>query len=246
MGTLPTSISLKVQIGNAPAWKTGAVQRIHDIIQTGGSGTLAIINAHYLDSELNGNDESSIVNWSYRFAGSILTEHGRSNFNTIENWISLANVNFAFFPSSFGMVEITPDESELTSLTWNGSVSTSWITAENWTPNGAPSDNTVVIIPDAATTPNDPVLPPFTACGTITLKSGAILNSGTDSQLTLNGSSGVWSNEGGTFNAGNSTVIFTNPNATINGTTDFYNLTLNSGAAMIIVNRFSYQELQEP
>lgn len=232
VGTLPTSISLKVQIGTAPSWKTGAVQRIHDIIQTGASGTLAIINAHYLDSELNGNDESSIVNWSYRFSGPILTEHGRSNFNTTENWISLANVNFAFFPSAFGMVEISPDESELTSLTWNGSVSTSWITAENWTPNGAPSDNTVVIIPDAATTPNDPVLPPFTACGTITLKSGAILNSGTGSQLTLNGASGVWSNDGGTFNAGDGTVIFTNPNATISGATGFYNLTLNSGAAL--------------
>ncbi len=234
VGTLPSSISLKVQIGTAPVWKTGAVQRIHDIIQTGASGTLAIINAHYLDSELNGNDEGSIVNWSYRFSGSILTEHGRSNFNPTENWITLANVNFAFFPPTFGMVEISPDESELTSLTWNGSVSTSWITAENWTPNGSPSDNTVVIIPDAATTPNDPVLPPFTACGTITLKSGAILNSGTGSQLTLNGSSGVWSNEGGIFNAGNSTVFFTNPNATISGTTDFYDLTLNSGAAVAL------------
>ena len=42
VGTLPTSLSVKVSIGSAPGWKPGAVQRIYAAIQTGGSGTLAL------------------------------------------------------------------------------------------------------------------------------------------------------------------------------------------------------------
>jgi hypothetical protein len=234
VGTLPTSMSLKTSIGNAPGWKPGAIKRIYDLIQTGGSGTQAVLKTHYLDSELNGNDENKIVDWSYRIPFAMYIEHGRSNFNTSENWVELSNADVAFFSSGFGVVEVTLAESELISLTWNGSVSSSWVTAGNWTPEGAPSDNTVVIIPDASTTPNDPFLPAVATCGTITLENNAILNAQPEAVLTINGSGGAWSNQGGTFNAQNSTIIFTNPEATINGTTNFANLTINNGASVTL------------
>jgi hypothetical protein len=234
VGTLPASMSFKTSIGNTPDWKPGAIKRSYELIQTGGSGTQAVLKAHYLDSELNGNDEYKIVDWSYRIPIAMLIEHGRSNFNTSENWVELSNADVAFFPVSFGVLELTMDESELTSLTWNGSVSSSWSTSGNWTPEGAPSDNTIVIIPDASTTPNDPFLPVIATCGTITLENNAILNSQPEAELTLNGASGVWSNQGGTFNALNSKIIITNPAATINGTTNFANLTINIGASLTI------------
>lgn len=234
VGTLPTEISVKTYIGAAPSWKSIAINRIYDVTQTGGSGTQAVLKAHYLDSELNGNLESKIVDWSYRYSSSTLTEHGRANFNATDNWISISNVNIAFFPSGFGAVELTLSASELTSLTWNGSVTTSWVTTANWTPEGAPSDNTIVIIPDAATTPNDAILPVVATCGTITIENGGILNSASDAQFTLNGASGVWSNQGGTFNAGTSTIIFTNAAGVINGETDFNNITINSGASLTL------------
>lgn len=234
VGTLPSEMSLKTSLGNTPGWKTGAVRRIYDVIQTGGSGTQAVIRTHYLDSELNGNNENKIVDWSYRIAVQMLTEHGRSNFSTDDNWIDLANVDVAFFSSSFGNVEVSMSESELISLTWNGSVSSSWLTSGNWTPEGAPSDNTIVIIPDAVTTPNDPFLPAISTCGTITLEIGATLNSQPEAVLTLNGASGAWSNQGGTFVAQNSTLILTNSAVTINGTTNFYNLTINEGASLTL------------
>jgi hypothetical protein len=232
VGTLPTSMSMKIIIGTAPAWKPGAINRIYDLIQTGGSGTQAVIVAHYLDSELNGNNEADLVDWSYRIATGTYTEHGRSGYDTIENWTVLSNVNIAFFGSAFGTVEVTLSPSELTTLTWNGSLTTSWITADNWTPLGAPSDNISLIIPDAATTPRDPVLPAFSTCKSVTLQSGSIVNSETTAQLTLNGATGAWSNEGGTFNHANSIVYITNANATINGTTDFYDLSVNTGAKL--------------
>ena len=142
-GTLPSALSVKVSIGAAPSWKPGAIERIYDIIQTGAdplNPTAASIVAAYLDSELDGNTEDSLVFWSFRSGVNWLYEHGQADQNTTENWLKLTNVNMAFFPSTFGAVQITMDESELDTLTWNGSVSTSWTTVNNWTPNGAPSD----------------------------------------------------------------------------------------------------------
>jgi len=232
-GTLPSQMSMRISIGVAPSWQAGAVKRTYDFIQTGGANTKAVISAHYLDAELNGNIENKLVDFSYRFAGGILTEHGKSNFNTTQNWIVLSNVNVAFFSSSFGNLELSFDESALTILTWNGSTSTSWITATNWTPNGGPSTNTVLIIPDASTTPNDPYLPATASNGSVTIESGGILNSDPGAQLTLNNSGLAWSNNG-SFNAGSSAVIFTNPNATINGVTNFNDVIINSGAALLL------------
>jgi len=229
---LPSEASLKINIGTAPTWKPGAIKRIYDFIQTGGSGTHAVLNAHYLDSELNANNENTLVDWSYRTIGTVLTEHGRSNYNTTDNWVGIANANVGFFSSSFGDVELTLDGSELTTLTWNGSESTSWTTANNWTPAGGPSDNTIIIIPDAATTPNDPIAHDGATCGTLTIQTGGILNTAANAQVTVNDASGAWSNQGGTFNAGSSTVIFTDENATMNGTTFFNNVTVNSGAVL--------------
>jgi hypothetical protein len=231
IGTLPSQISMKINIGTAPTWAPGAILRTYDFIQTGGSGTEAVVSAHYLDGELNGNIENNLVDFSFRFAGSILTEHGKSNSNTVQNWVVLSNVNIAFFSSAFGNIQLSLDESALTTLTWNGSTSTSWITATNWTPNGGPSINTILIVPDATTTPNDPSMPATASNGSLTIQNGGIVNSDPGAQLILNNAGLAWSNSG-TFNAGTSTIFFSNANSTMNGTTNFNNVTINSGAAV--------------
>jgi hypothetical protein len=233
-GTLPTSMSLKIAIGTAPSWRTGAINRTYDFIQTGGSATKAVIKAHYLDSELNGNAESKLVDWSYIVPSNTVLEQGRSNYNTIDNWIELTNVNVGlYFVSSFGVVLLTLDESAAGSLTWNGSVSDSWTTAVNWTPNATPSDNSTIYIPDAATTPNDPTVNPLVLLGAINIEPGGIVNAPAGSQFTVNGGAGAWINNG-TYNPGTGTsaVIFTSADATIAGITDFNNLTINSGASL--------------
>jgi Secretion system C-terminal sorting domain len=235
-GTLPSQMSLKIKIGTAPTWLPGAINRVYDFIQTGGTGTKAVINAHYLDAELNGNIENKLVYFSYHFTGPLLLEQGKSNFNTTQNWVQLSNVNVAFFSSTFGNIEISLNKTALTTLTWNGSTSTSWITATNWTPNGGPSTNTDLFIPDASTTPNSPSLPATASNGSLTIESAGIVNSDPGAQLTLNNAGLAWSNVGGTFNAGTSTVIFTNANATINGTTNFNNITINNAAALLMTN----------
>src|SRR5690606_847637 len=94
IGTLPTTMSLKISLGIAPAWKPTAVKRIYDLIQTGAADTKAVIKSHYLDSELNGNAENKLVDWA-RIVGppSSTLEQGRSNFDAINNYVELMNVN---------------------------------------------------------------------------------------------------------------------------------------------------------
>jgi len=234
VGTLPTSMSLKIAIGTVPTWHTGAINRTYDFIQTGGSGTKAVIKAHYLDSELNSNVESRLVDWAYIIPSATLKEQGRSNYNTTENWVELTNVNVGlYFVSTFGVVQLTLDEFSGGEKVWNGSISDSWTTADNWTPQGTPSDINAVLIPDAATTPNDPLVNPSVLVGTITIEPGGILNAPANSQLTINGGAGAWINNG-TYSPGTGTsaVIFTNADATIAGTTNFNNVTINSGAGL--------------
>lgn len=234
-GTLPSTLGVKISLGQAPSWRSGGVKRVYEITQTGaiaGDPTAATITSAYLDSELNGNDEERLAFWSYRFGPNLMYEHGRANHSTSNNWVKLTNINMAFFPSTYGTLQIGFDEGELDSLVWNGSASNSWTTVNNWTPNGAPSDYVKVIIPDAATTTFDPSLPFETTITSLKLKNGAILNSFSDAQATIIGGENAWKNEGGTFNPSTSNITFTNELATISGATSFYNVTISSGATL--------------
>ncbi|MFZ4706568.1 MAG: beta strand repeat-containing protein, partial [Bacteroidales bacterium] len=229
-GTLPSQMSVKVSIGTAPSWRPGSIDREIEIIQTGGSGTKGLFSYNYLDSELNGNAESNLVFWVKwnNF------EYGRSAYNAIDNWVSLSNVDVAFFSSSWdGTKNITLDEySNTSTLTWNGSVSNSWTSVENWTPNAGPSPTKNIIIPDASTTLYSPTLPSLTEIKTLTIDAAGILNSVPDAQLTISGGGSAWINSGGTFSHNTSNVIFNSAIATISGTTDFFDVTINNGAAL--------------
>ncbi|WP_395064145.1 hypothetical protein [Flavobacterium sp.] len=229
IGTLPSQLSLKLSIGTNPSWRTGAINREIEVIQTGAVATSGIVSFHYLDSELNGNNEENMVLWVK--IGNI--EYGSSAFNAVDNWNSLSNVNVAFFSSSFDETKnVTLDEFSTTNtLTWNGSVSTSWTTVQNWTPNVGPSATKNIVIPDTATTTYAPIVPSITDVKSITISTGGVLNSVAAAQLTLEGTN-AWNNNGGTFNASTSTVIFNNVAATMSGTTNFYNLTINSGKSL--------------
>ncbi len=229
-GTIPTSFSIKISIGSAPSWKTGAIQRYYDIIQSGGSGTLAL-NLHYLDTELNGNAENTLVQWDWH-TPSTTEEHGRSNYDTTNNWVGTSGIAISYFPTAFGSKAWTLANSALSSATWNGITSTDWSISTNWTPNGIPSATADVVIPDASTTAFDPTTPATVSVGRMTISANGILNAATGSTITISGGNGAWSNNGGTFNHGTGTVIFTNAAATISGITDFYNVTINSGAGL--------------
>lgn len=238
-GTLPTAMSAKLTIGVAPTWRTGAIQREFDIIQTGAVATKAIIRQHYLDSELNGNTETKLVFWGHKVTGDVDFEQGKSSNNITDNWVEISNANVAqYFEDQFGKVFITLDDTQgVGQIVWNGSVSDSWTTIENWTPNVKPGTDTKVIIPNANTTNNDPTLNPSETIGSLLIETGGIVNviSTVESptpKLFLTLGSGAWQNYG-TFNPGAaSTIIFNNLDATISGSTTFNNITIPAGGGI--------------
>jgi len=121
-------------------------------------------------------------------------------------------------------------------FTWSGGASTDWTDGANWVGAVVPGSGSAVIIPDAATTIYDPTLPASTTIGSMSLQSGAILNGGTGTTLTISGGAGAWNNLGGItgFNAGTSTVVFTNAAATMSDPTNFYNVTVADGGNLTL------------
>ncbi|MDO8335450.1 MAG: hypothetical protein Q7T74_01555, partial [Candidatus Saccharibacteria bacterium] len=103
----------------------------------------------------------------------------------------------------------------------------------NWTPNGVPSDLDDVVIPVAGGH-FDPTLPIEASVGRMTIQSGGILNTTLNATLTISGANGAWLDNGGIFNHNSDTVVFTNPDATMAGITDFYNVTIDTGASLLM------------
>jgi len=116
---------------------------------------------------------------------------------------------------------------------WEGTPSSDWNNPNNWSTRVVPGLTSDVVIPDASTTLHDPVLPltPAASVSTVNLENSGILEGGTATVLTLSGGTNAWQNLG-TFNSGTSTVSFTNANATIANTTNFFNVTVASGAGL--------------
>jgi hypothetical protein len=231
-GTRPTELKAKIIIGASPAWKPEAINRIYDFVQAGGSGCLATIATHYLDTELNGLIENELVQWTFGVPPQqpeVAYAWGRSNSSQADNWVEIANVDIGYFPTSFGQLENTLAKSLETICTWNGSQSTSWTTVGNWSPASIPVYNSYVVIPDASTTLFSPVLPADNReLKSLNIETAGVLNSEAGAQLTLNGANNAWCNTG-TFNHNTSNVIFTNAAATICGTTNFNDVTINAG-----------------
>ncbi len=238
--TLPDWVEVKIEIGNAPWWKSEAINRVYDIIQSGGNNSFATFRARYLSSELNSNTESELSIWSQHDnidPYNTPLDNGRSNYNLSDKWLELANVNLMYFPDTYGLFEISMANTTLETHTWTGATSTDWETATNWSTNSIPTENSSVVIPDAFTTLHSPSLPAEenTTLWAITLDYGAILNSGASDNaiLSLTHSVGTWNNNGGTFNPGNSTVEFIRfGNSTISGTTQFNNIVISDSTVL--------------
>lgn len=115
-GTPPSEILFNTAL-TAPVGFPGAAQRTYVITPTGGSGYTATLRLHYLDSELNGNNESSLQLW--RNDGSNWTPQGATNRNTTENWVEYSNV------TQFSPWTVSQAVPPVASVSVNGRVTTS-------------------------------------------------------------------------------------------------------------------------
>ncbi len=234
-GTLPTVLSVEIVLGSAPAWKTGAILRTYEIVQTGGdSSSRVALNLHYLDAELNGNDEANLALFDYHATVPRVDEHGRTSSNATDNWVGWAGIRTTYLPAAGDAKLWTLGTRTATFNTWLGVDTTDWSATTNWSHGHVPDTGDDVEIPVATTTDYDPTLPASLEIKTLTMRAGSVLNGAAGAALTLNGSAGAWVNEGGTFNPDTSTVTFTGAAATMSGTNDFYNLTVDSGKALAL------------
>jgi photosystem II stability/assembly factor-like uncharacterized protein len=88
-GTPPDEVTVNVTLA-PPAGFPNAVARSYTINAVGGNGWTATLRLHYEDSELNGNDESTLQ--IYRNDGSNWNVQGATNRNTVDNWVEYAGV----------------------------------------------------------------------------------------------------------------------------------------------------------
>ncbi len=87
-GTKPSTMTVTMAKA-APATYAAAVQRNYTITPTGGAGYTATLRLHYLDTELNGNDETSIPNFNLRRGPSwnAVIPTARNTAGANDNWL---------------------------------------------------------------------------------------------------------------------------------------------------------------
>ncbi len=238
---LPTSVSFKIILTATHTWKTDAIHRYYDIIRDGGTyaATRLTLNLHYLDAELNGTTETTLDFFDNVVSGPTVTNRGHSNADDDNNWVGLSGLGLPYVAAT------TYDYKYWTLGTHNtgnnciwisgGAVLTDWTLPGNWN-GGVPTPSSDVIIPSLVISSkmDNPTLPASTTINTLTIEPGGILNGLTGTPvLTIAGAAGAWDNTG-TFNAGTSTVIFTNADASMSDPTNFYDVTIADGASLTL------------
>jgi fibronectin-binding autotransporter adhesin len=218
---LVSSVTVTVTKGSISDFPfSGSINRVYNIALTG-VGSTATVRLHYEDAELNGNTESTMQLWHYN--GSAWAASGKTTNSTTSNYIEL-----------IGITSITDrwtlsDNNNL--VRWNGSVSSDWFTAANWTsvqgnPSMPPSATDIVEIGTSAFT-NQPTINGSAVAKSITLGSTqAVTLTLTGGSLTTQGNiNGTWSaNATHTINANNQSI-------TING-----DLELSDGTSGHVIN----------
>jgi hypothetical protein len=254
-GTMPTALTVVITIGTTPIGPSNtdivrdAVKRTYEILATGGSACAVSGNLHYLTSELTSsitsytNTESKLTTMDYDIGpggAAASDEHGRVSFDAVNKSIGVSGIPITYFQyngtsHNWRTIFVLRDFYE-SHVTWNGSQSTAWTDPLNWTlsrgGNAAPNATSFVVIPDASTTPNDPVLASGVTVNNLTIESGGVLIMNSET-LTISPSiSGGWEDDNAAGNdPGTSTVVFA-ANATVAGNARFYNMTINGGATL--------------
>lgn len=231
-----TVSSITVSVTKGPVsdfQRQAAVNRQYSISITGAVLSLiTTLRLHYEDDELNGNNEANMQLW--RNTGSAWAAAGKTANNTTANYVEQVLLGDAAGRWTFF--------DDLNVVRWNGSVSSDWFTAGNWTsvtgaPSLPPGPNDIVEIGTAAFT-NQPVINNSTTVKSILFGSvqAANLSLTTGGALIVRGNiTGSWS-----ANAAHSIQLNGQP-LTVNGSlilsdgTAGHTISLDAGAATVNV-----------
>ncbi len=216
-----TSITVSVIKGAVTDFPLGsAIGRVYNILVPAGTYN-ATLRLHYEDDELNGNIENSMSLWRYN--GTAWNSSGKTGNSSTTNYVEQSDLN-----------DITNRWSlsdAINSVRWNGSVSSNWNTAANWTildgsATRPPSAIDNVNIGDTLFV-NQPVISSTVNVKSIVLSSTKVVNLSMAAGGTLNtgGILGDWSS-----NAAHS-INVNNQNISVNG-----DLLLSNGTTGRVIN----------
>lgn len=209
----------------------GSISRFYSISIPSGTYTSASLRLHYEDSELNGSNEATMGLWNFNGAA----------------WIAIgktANDATANYVEQSGLTSITnrwtlSDNSNV--VQWNGSLSTDWNTAANWTTvqgsaSRPPSANDIVNLGTMAFT-NQPTINSTVSVKNLNFGSAqaVILSMASGGSLTSGDIYGTWSsNITHTINANNQSITV-NGNLTLSDGTSGHAINLNIGTGSVTV-----------
>ncbi|MCX7984930.1 MAG: hypothetical protein N3A63_08525 [Bacteroidetes bacterium] len=227
-----TSVTVTVTIGVVNDFPfNGSINRQY-AISVSGSGYTATLRLHYLDDELNGNVESSMQLWRYN--GTQWGVSGKTANNETDNWVEQSSLT-----DITNRWTISDDQNV---VQWNGSTSSSWSTAANWTaiqgsPSLPPSSNDIVQL-GTSTFTNQPII--STAVTVKNIVFGSVqpvtVTISTGGSLVTSGITGQWnSNATHSINVGAQTLTVNGDVVLSDGTADHsINLVVGSGSVTIL------------
>ncbi|RYE24599.1 MAG: hypothetical protein EOP51_06825, partial [Sphingobacteriales bacterium] len=180
-----------------------AINREYVVNIVGGVYTIPILRLHYEDAELNGNNEANLSTWSNVGIG--WNSQGKNDNSTTANYVQvgqLLSINGRWTLAAAA-----------NAVYWNGSVSSDWHNASNWTvlsgsPSRPPAVGDIAEI-GVVTFNNQPAISTNVAVKNIVLGStkAVTLSMNTGGTLSTGGIAGKWTgNSTHTLNVNNQTV----------------------------------------
>ncbi len=126
-----SSISVTTTVGAVTDFPFGAsVNRQFNVSVTAGAVYTGTWRMHYEDSELNGNNESTIQLWRNNSSWGAI---GKSSNSSTSNWVEYNGIS-SNLSGRWTLSDV------VNVVRWNGSTSTAWETAANWSSvQGSPS-----------------------------------------------------------------------------------------------------------
>ncbi len=231
LGTV-SSVTVRVTPGPVTGFPFGAsVNRLYTVSLSSSGAYVSTLRLHYEDSELNGNAESTLQLW--RNSGSWASSGATAN-NTTSNWVEQSTLT-----TLAGDWTLSFDNGV---ARWNGSVSTAWENAANWTvsqgiPTLPPSTNDIANLGTTNVT-FQPTISSAVAVKSISFGSAQALTltlGAGGSLQTIGNVAGVWTNNvTHTINVGAQTLTVGGDLALSDGTSGHaINLSVSSGTVNV-------------
>lgn len=262
-GDAPTTLRFITKIGATHPKKNNTIKRFYEIIKSGGLYTTRFsLQLHYLESELNGNVENNLVYWDHHipYPGTSPHEHGKSSQDTEQNTIVLSGHSIGYIAQNEYSGEVAYDplkpldvslakiwmvsgKESSSDYIWLGAATSNWNNVSNWSGGMIPNSTSDVIIPHDSVYRNPLILSADSVhnVGSISIEQGAIVTAGEGTTLNVygdlnyNNGNASWQNKG-SFIPGTSTIVFHGDTASIAGETNFYNLSIDASAELILLN----------